>query len=229
MSARNFTMMVLVGGMLLLGLGAQAQQPPSPSVAQADKCAEFNSLLGSIDSSLGRSAPDQVEQRFGRLVDAAKVGEACAKSITEAFRGLRGQGGSPPPWSAIEQELDKIIEAQRSFVDKIEGTGGLIEEANRSESVAQKRIDEAQRLYPDEVEREKVRLARLREIAAATAAQKDRLAQAIRDIQAAKPRIAFAESGKQFDITVNALDRFNKALENFTAKMPKPFLGTSGT
>ncbi|ANY85500.1 hypothetical protein BB934_45610 (plasmid) [Microvirga ossetica] len=235
MSSNSLKVVAITAGLLFGSFAVHAQQgspdnsAPSSNALPADKCAEFNSLLSSIDSTGAAGNPDQVEKRYGRLVDAAKIGEACAKSITESFRNLRGQAGSPPSWAKIEQELDKLIEAQRNFIDKIEGTGGLIEEANRSGSVIQKRIEEAQRVYPDQVDREKERLARLTEIAAATTVQKDGLAKAIRDIQAAKPRIAFAESGKQFDVTVNALDRFNKALEDFTKKMPKPVPGESGT
>jgi len=211
--------------------GQQSSPEPGPgstAAAPTDQCEQFNKLLGSIDGTSGAVSPEQVEKKFGRLADAAKAGEACAKTITESFRNLRGKSGASPSWSQIERELDRIIDAQRSFIDKIEGSGGLIEEATRSESVIQQRIEEAQRNYPDQAEKEKDRLQRLKATSSATATQKDALAKAIRDIQAAKPRIAFAEGGKQFDATVNALDRFNKALEDFTAKMPKSPSGDPG-
>jgi hypothetical protein len=205
---------------------AQQAQVPSPTgatnTARADRCSEFGNILKGVDGLAGTTGPEQVEKKYGRLADAMKAGEDCAASITDAFRNLRGQAGASPSWTQIERELDKIIDAQRSFIDKIEGTGGLIEEATRSESVLQQRVDEAQKKYPEEVDKEKDRLARLKSISAATVAQKDTLAQLIRDIQAEKPKIAFAEGGKQFDATINALDRFNKALQDFTSKMPKP-------
>jgi hypothetical protein len=205
---------------------AEAQQPATQSsiaprvIGQDDRCTEFSRILGEVGGPQSLPSPDEVEKKYRRLAEAAKVGEDCAKSIAEAFRTLRGKGGSVS-WSQIESELDKLITAQKSFIEKIEGTGGLIEEATRGESVLHQRIEEAQRRYPEEVPKEKERLTRLQSISGATQAHKDGLAQLIRDLQAAKPKLAFSESGKQFDATLDELEKFNHALKDLTGKCPR--------
>lgn len=207
---------------------ASTQLAPAGASRTSDKCAEFRDMVGSVDSGSGPPGPEQVEKRYSRLTDATKAAEACAKSITESFRTLREQGGGKSSWSSIERELDGFIKGQQSFIDSIEGTGGLIEEAARSESVAQERIARAQRSFPEYLEKEKERLARLKEIVSATTEQKDALAREIRSLQADKPRIAFSEGGKQFDMAIDSLNRFNKVLEGFTKKMPKAAAGDGG-
>ncbi|WP_156467893.1 hypothetical protein [Methylobacterium sp. Leaf91] len=211
-------------------LAQEANSKPSnkPPVSNSNSCSDFQNLVKGSESSEATPAPDLVEKKYSRLSEATKAAEACAKSITESFRALREQGGGKSSWSGIEQALDGFIKGQQSFIDRIEGTGGLIEEAARSESVGQQRIEEAQRNYPEEVDREKDRLARLKEIVTATSEQKDALAKEIRRLQANKPRIAFSEGGKQFDMAIESLDEFNKVLEGFTKKIPKTQSGTNG-
>jgi hypothetical protein len=47
-------------------------------------------------------------------------------------------------------------------------------------------------------------------------------------MQAAKPAIAWQESGKQWDGMINLLDRFNKGLEALTNQLPQLPPGTPG-
>lgn len=224
------TAVPLLMGVAVTSGDAQEQSvpPAAPPGGRSASCNEFRDLVKEPDPGVGTSGADTVEKKYSKLSEATKAAEACAKSITESFRNLREQGGGKSSWSGIEQALDGFIKGQQSFIDRIEGAGGLIEEAARGESVAQQRIEEAQRNYPDEVDREKERLARLKEIVGATTQQKDALAKEIRRLQANKPRIAFSEGGKQFDMAIDSLDQFNKVLEGFTKKIPKNQAGSSG-
>lgn len=221
----------LLMGVAVTSGGAQEHAGPpaaAPPGGNSASCNEFRDLVKDSDPGGGTSGADTVEKKYSKLSEATKAAEACAKSITESFRNLREQGGGKSSWSGIEQALDGFIKGQQSFIDRIEGAGGLIEEAARGESVAQQRIEEAQRNYPDEVDKEKERLARLKDIVGATTQQKDALAKEIRRLQANKPRIAFSEGGKQFDMAIDSLDQFNKVLEGFTKKIPANQAGSSG-
>src|SRR6266511_24366 len=99
---------------LLAHWTADAQQGPAQRGGGANppnKCREFDELLQGMTA--GQSSPEQIEKKYGQLVDAAKTGQECAKFLAEAFRNLKGQDGSVPPWSKFEEILDKIIEQQR--------------------------------------------------------------------------------------------------------------------
>jgi DNA repair exonuclease SbcCD ATPase subunit len=197
-----------------------------PLASSPDKCREFDELLKGMTA--GQSNPEQIEKKYGQLVDAAKTGQECAKVLAEAFRKLKGQDGSVPSWNRFEETLDKIIDQQRSLIEQIEGAGGLIEQATLGEVVLEDRIKQAAQYGEEAVAREKDRLTKLQNVIAITRKQKDQLAQMIREMQAAKPAIAWQESGKQWDDMIHLLDRFNTGLEALTKQLPQVPPGTPG-
>jgi hypothetical protein len=218
---------VYIFTMVLLSAGIAAAQGSSsgaaPAGAPKDPCAEFEAHLKIVGTGSGTVTPEQAEKAYAQLVLLAQLGEACSKNIADAFRTLRA-GGAQSSWSKIEQELDKIINAHRSLIDKIEGTGGLIEEVTRALPVLEERKKEVKRLGGDAAatKREEDRHSRLKDIVAETQKQKMALDKAIVQLQEQKAPIAFEESGKQWDAAINALERFNKALESITGKLPRP-------
>jgi hypothetical protein len=214
---------------LLVHWTADAQQGLAQRGAGAgpsDKCREFDELLKGMTA--GQSSPEQIEKKYGQLVDAAKTGQECAKVLAEAFRNLKGPDGSAPPWNKFEEILDKIIQQQRGLIEQVEGAGGLIEQATLGEVVLEERIKQAAQYGEGAVAKEKERLEKLRSVIGITRQQKDRLAQMIREMQAAKPAIAWQESGKQWDGMINLLDRFNKGLEALANQLPQVPPGTPG-
>jgi hypothetical protein len=224
----KFVTAICTAAILFVHWTADAQQGPAAQrgggTNQSDRCREFDELLKGLTA--GQSSPEEIEKRYGQLVDAAKTGQECAKFLAEAFRNLKGQDGSVPSWSEFEKILDKIIEQQRSLIEQIEGPGGLIEQATLGEVVLEERIKQARQYGEEAVAKEKGRLERLQNVTKITREQKDRLAQMIREMQAAKPAIAWQESGKQWDGMINLLDRFNKGLEALTKQLPRIPPGT---
>jgi hypothetical protein len=139
----KFATVICTVVILLAHWTADAQQSSvqrSGAANSSDKCREFDELLKGMTA--GQNSPEQIEKKYGQLVDATKMGQECAKVLAEAFRNLKGQDGTAPSWNKFEEIIDRIIEQQRSLIEQIEGTGGLLEQATLAEVALEERIKE---------------------------------------------------------------------------------------